>query len=50
MSDGAISPEGTRAFSKGAFLGNFPKEVPSDLPDIMDNFSMVSEIYLQLWD
>jgi glutamate synthase domain-containing protein 2 len=24
MSDGAISPEGTRAFSKGAFLGNFP--------------------------
>jgi len=24
MSDGAISPEGTRAFSKGAYLGNFP--------------------------
>ncbi|WP_345977656.1 FMN-binding glutamate synthase family protein [Sulfurimonas sp. HSL3-7] len=24
MSDGAISPEGTRAFSKGAFLGQFP--------------------------
>jgi glutamate synthase domain-containing protein 2 len=24
MSDGAISPEGTRAFSKGAKLGNFP--------------------------
>lgn len=24
MSDGAISPEGTRAFSKGAFLGDFP--------------------------
>jgi len=24
MSDGAISPEGTRAFAKGAFLGNFP--------------------------
>ena len=24
MSDGAISPEGTRAFTKGAFLGNFP--------------------------
>jgi len=24
MSDGAISPEGTRAFSKGAFLGSFP--------------------------
>jgi len=24
MSDGAISPEGTRAFSKGAFLGGFP--------------------------
>ncbi len=24
MSDGAISPEGTRSFSKGAFLGNFP--------------------------
>ena len=24
MSDGAISPEGTRAFSKGAFLDNFP--------------------------
>jgi glutamate synthase domain-containing protein 2 len=24
MSDGAISPEGTRAFSKGAFLGHFP--------------------------
>ena len=24
MSDGAISPEGTRAFSKGAFLGKFP--------------------------
>ena len=24
MSDGAISPEGTRAFSKGAFLGRFP--------------------------
>lgn len=23
MSDGAISPEGTRAFSKGAYLGNF---------------------------
>ena len=24
MSDGAISPEGTRAFAKGAFLANFP--------------------------
>lgn len=24
MSDGAISPEGTRAFSKGAYLGKFP--------------------------
>lgn len=24
MSDGAISPEGTRAFSKGAFIGKFP--------------------------
>jgi len=24
MSDGAISPEGTRAFTKGAFMGNFP--------------------------
>ncbi len=24
MSDGAISPEGTRAFSKGAYLGAFP--------------------------
>ncbi len=24
MSDGAISPEGTRAFSKGAYLGQFP--------------------------
>jgi len=24
MSDGAISPEGTRSFSKGAYLGNFP--------------------------
>ena len=24
MSDGAISPEGTRAFSKGAYDGNFP--------------------------
>lgn len=24
MSDGAISPEGTRAFAKGAFLGEFP--------------------------
>ena len=24
MSDGAISPEGTRAFSKGAYIGNFP--------------------------
>jgi len=24
MSDGAISPEGTRAFTKGAFLGKFP--------------------------
>ncbi|MDF1884098.1 FMN-binding glutamate synthase family protein [Sulfurimonas sp. SAG-AH-194-C21] len=24
MSDGAISPEGTRAFSKGAYLGDFP--------------------------
>jgi len=24
MSDGSISPEGTRAFSKGAYLGNFP--------------------------
>ena len=24
MSDGAISPEGTRAFSKGAYLGEFP--------------------------
>lgn len=24
MSDGAISPEGTRAFAKGAFLGGFP--------------------------
>jgi len=24
MSDGAISPEGTRAFAKGAFLGQFP--------------------------
>jgi len=24
MSDGAISPEGTRAFSKGAYLGHFP--------------------------
>ena len=24
MSDGAISPEGTRAFAKGAFLGKFP--------------------------
>ena len=24
MSDGAISPEGTRAFSKGAYLGRFP--------------------------
>lgn len=24
MSDGSISPEGTRAFSKGAFLGQFP--------------------------
>jgi len=24
MSDGAISPEATRAFSKGAYLGNFP--------------------------
>ncbi len=24
MSDGAISPEGTRAFSKGAYMGKFP--------------------------
>ncbi len=24
MSDGAISPEGTRSFAKGAYLGNFP--------------------------
>jgi len=24
MSDGAISPEGTKAFSKGAYIGNFP--------------------------
>jgi len=24
MSDGAISPEGTRAFVKGAYMGNFP--------------------------
>ena len=24
MSDGAISPEGTRAFAKGAFMGHFP--------------------------
>ena len=24
MSDGAISPEGTRSFSKGAFIGKFP--------------------------
>ncbi len=24
MSDGAISPEGTRSFSKGAYLGHFP--------------------------
>lgn len=24
MSDGAISPEGTRAFAKGAYLGHFP--------------------------
>jgi len=24
MSDGAISPEATRAFSQGAFIGNFP--------------------------
>jgi glutamate synthase domain-containing protein 2 len=24
MSDGAISPEGTRAFAKGAFIGRFP--------------------------
>jgi glutamate synthase domain-containing protein 2 len=24
MSDGAISPEGTRAFAKGAFIGKFP--------------------------
>lgn len=24
MSDGSISPEGTRAFSKGAYLGHFP--------------------------
>ncbi len=24
MSDGAISPEGTRAFAKGAFIGQFP--------------------------
>jgi len=24
MSDGAISPEGTRAFSKASFMGNFP--------------------------
>jgi len=24
MSDGAISPEGTRAFSKGAYIGHFP--------------------------
>jgi len=24
MSDGAISPEGTRAFVRGAFMGNFP--------------------------
>jgi len=24
MSDGSISPEGTRAFAKGAYLGNFP--------------------------
>jgi glutamate synthase domain-containing protein 2 len=24
MSDGALSPEGTKAFTKGAYLGNFP--------------------------
>jgi len=24
MSDGSISPEGTRAFTRGAFMGNFP--------------------------
>lgn len=24
MSDGAISPEGTRAFARGAYIGNFP--------------------------
>ncbi|MEA3289145.1 MAG: FMN-binding glutamate synthase family protein [Campylobacterota bacterium] len=24
MSDGAISPEGTRAFTRGSFMGNFP--------------------------
>ncbi len=43
MSDGAISPEGTRAFTKGAFMGNFP--INTGEGSLTSNFFVTHEDY-----
>lgn len=43
MSDGSISPEGTRAFSKGAFYANFP--INTEEGGLISNFLATLQIY-----
>ena len=43
MSDGSISPEGTRAFVKGAFFGHFP--INSGEGGVTSNFFVTHENY-----
>ncbi|GGD43351.1 hypothetical protein GCM10012288_17050 [Malaciobacter pacificus] len=43
MSDGSISPEGTRAFVKGSYMGNFP--INSGEGGVTSNFFVTHEKY-----
>jgi len=43
MSDGAISPEGTRAFTRGAYMGNFP--INTGEGSLTSNFFITHEKY-----
>lgn len=43
MSDGSISPEGTRAFVKGAYMGNFP--INTGEGSLTSNFFITHETY-----
>jgi glutamate synthase domain-containing protein 2 len=45
MSDGSISPEGTRAFVRGAYMGNFP--INSGEGSVTSNFFVTHQSYEQ---